>query len=96
MILRCEDYTILPHEQLCSKLRGGDLKVTMDSATKTVNFIMAHALNHRQLRSLVEKFHGEYCDLATHADVKWLSHGKVQDRFMELLPAVRMFVEEKG
>ena len=68
----------------------------MGSATKTVNFIMAHALHHLQFRSLVEEFHGEYSDLATHADVKWLSRGKVQDRFMELLPAVRMFVEEKG
>jgi len=37
-------HCILDQEQLCSKLRGGELKATMDFANKTVNFIMAHAL----------------------------------------------------
>ena len=89
-------HCILHQEQLCNKLRGGELKVTMDSATKTVNFIMAHALKHRQFRSLVEEFYDEYSDLAMHAEVRWLSPGKVLDRFMELLPAVRTFLKEKG
>ena len=89
-------HCILHQEQLCNKLRGGELKVTMDSATKTVNFIMAHALKHRQFRSLVEEFYGEYSDLTMHAEVRWLSSGKVLDRFMELLPAVRTFLKEKG
>jgi len=29
-----------------------------------------------------------------HAEVRWLSRGKVSDRFMEFLPAVPMFLEE--
>uniref|UniRef100_A0A672IJ75 HAT C-terminal dimerisation domain-containing protein n=1 Tax=Salarias fasciatus TaxID=181472 RepID=A0A672IJ75_SALFA len=89
-------HCILHQEQLCSKLRGGELKVTMDSVTRTVNFILAHALKHRQFRSLVEEFQSAYPDLAMHAEVRWLSRGKVLDRFMELLPAVRIFLEEKG
>jgi len=54
------------------------------------------SFRNTELRSLVKELHGEYSDVATHVDVKWLSRGKVLDRFMELLPAVRMFVEEKG
>jgi len=37
-------YRILHQEQLCSKLRSGELKVAMDSVTKTVTFIMAHTI----------------------------------------------------
>jgi len=37
-------HCILHQEELRSKLRGGELKVAMDSVTKIVNFIMAHAL----------------------------------------------------
>ena len=70
--------------------------MTMDSVTKTVNFVTAHAMKHRQFRSSVEEFHGEYPDLKMHAEVRWLSRRKLQDRFMELLPAVRTFLEEKG
>lgn len=77
-------HCILHQEQLCSKLRGGELKVTMDSVTRTVNFILAHALKHRQFRSLVEEFQSAYSvcalklfplpytDLAMHAEVRWL------------------------
>ena len=44
----------------------------------------------------MEEFHGDYSDLTMHAEVRWLSRGKVLDRFMELLPAMRTFMEEKG
>jgi len=53
---------------------------------------MAHVLKHRQFCSLVEEFHGEYSDV----EVRRLSRGKVLDRYMQLLPAVRTFLEEKG
>lgn len=89
-------HCILHQEQLCSKLRGGELKVTMDSVTKTVNFILAHALKHREFRSLVEGYKSAYTDLTMHAEVRWLSRGKVLARFMELLPAVRIFLKEKN
>ncbi|XP_073668196.1 general transcription factor II-I repeat domain-containing protein 2-like [Paramisgurnus dabryanus] len=89
-------HCILHQEQLCSKLRGGALKETMDSVVRIVNFILAHALKHRQFRSLVEECESAYGDLAMHAEVRWLSRGKVLCRFMQLLPAVRMFLEEKG
>jgi len=55
---------------------------------------MAQAWKHRQFRSLVKAFRGICCrnDLGRW----WVNRGKVLDRFMELLPAVRMFLEEKA
>ncbi|KAK9977291.1 hypothetical protein ABG768_019112 [Culter alburnus] len=79
-------HCILHQEQLCSKLKCGQLKMTMDTVTRTINFILAHALKHRHA----------YPDLTMHAEVIWLSRGNVLDRFMELLPVVRIFLKEKG
>jgi len=47
-------HCILYQEQLFSKLRGRELKMMMDSVTKTLNVILAHTLKHRQFGSLVE------------------------------------------
>lgn len=66
----------------------------MDTVTRTVNFILAHALKHRQFRSLVEEFESAYPDLAMHAEVRWLSRGNVLDRFMESLPVECIFLKE--
>jgi len=53
-------------------------------------------VKHGQFRSLAEEFLGEFSDLTIHAEVRWLSRGKVLDRFIELLPAVRTFLDEMG
>ena len=82
-------HCILHQEQLCSKLRSGKVKVIMDSVTRTINFILAHALKHRQFRPLVKEFESAYV-------VRWLRRGNVLHRFMELLPAVRTFLVVKG
>lgn len=89
-------HCILHQEQLCSKLKCGELKMTMDTVTRTVSFILAHPLKNRQFCSLVEEFESAYPDLAMHAEVRWLSRGNVLDRFMELLPVVRIFLKEKA
>ena len=43
-----------------------------------------------------KSFTASTLDFAMQAEVGWLSRGKVLDRFMESLPAVRIFLEEKG
>jgi len=88
-------HCILYQEQLFSKLRGRELKMMMDSVTKTLNVILAHTLKHRQFGSLVEVSRWVlWFDNASSSEV--VNSRKVLDRFMELLPDVRTFLEEKG
>ena len=39
---------------------------------KTVNFIRASALNHRQCVALLEEVHNEYDEIICHTNVRWL------------------------
>jgi len=56
---------------------------TMDSVTKIVKIIVAH--HKDEFRSLVKDFHSACSDLAMHADVRWLTRGKVLDCSIQLL-----------
>ena len=89
-------HCIIHQEQLCCKLRGGDeLKTTMGKVVKVVNYIRAHALKHRQFRTLVEEYDTQYQDLSLHAEVRWLSRGIVLEKFMDLLPVIREFITQR-
>lgn len=88
-------HCILHQEQLCCKLKGGELKTTMGKVVKVVNYIRSHALKHRQFRTLVEEYETQYQDLTLHAEVRWLSRGIVLEKFMDLLPVIREFITQK-
>lgn len=79
-------------------LLGKVLKLdhVMKVVVEIVNFIRARALNHRQFRQLLEDVDAEYDDLVLHTDVRWLSRGKVLERFSSLLPAIKTFLATKG
>ena len=88
-------HCIIHQEQLCCKLRGGELKTTMGKVVKVVNFIRSHALKHRQFRTLVEEYETQHQDLVLHAEVRWLSRGVVLEKFMDLLQVIREFITQK-
>lgn len=88
-------HCILHQEQLCCKLRGGELKATMGKVVKVVNYIRGHALKHRQFRTLAEEYDTHYQDLTLHAEVRWLSRGIVLEKFVDLLPVIRAFIAQR-
>ncbi|XP_035222492.1 general transcription factor II-I repeat domain-containing protein 2B-like [Stegodyphus dumicola] len=59
----------------------------------TVNFIRSFGLNPRQFRQFIEEI-GEN-DLPYHTTVRWLSCGKVLQRFFELRAVIEIFLNEK-
>ncbi|UYV78931.1 EPM2AIP1 [Cordylochernes scorpioides] len=59
----------------------------------TVNFIRSFGLNHRQFRQFIAEI-GE-TDLPYHTAVRWLSCGKVLQRFFELRAVIEIFLNEK-
>src|SRR6218665_1897661 len=90
-------YHCIIHQQaLCSKLKDDALKNVMDMVVKTVNFIRANPLNHRQFKTLLEEYEGHYGDLVLHTDVRWLSKGKVLARFLDVIEEIKIFLRVKA
>lgn len=89
-------HCIIHQESLVSKLRNNEFQNVMQRVVRVVNFIVSRALNHRQFRQLIEDYDTEYGDLLMHSEVRWLSRGKVLERFLSLLPEIRTFLDSKG
>ena len=54
----------------------------MEIVVKTVNFIRARGLNHRQFRKLLDEMDSQYGDILYYTEVRWLSRGAMFDAFM--------------
>lgn len=83
---------IIHESVLCTKL-SGELKNTMDKVTSIVNFIRStSSLQHRLFLLLLDETSAEHADLLAHCDVRWLSKGKVLDRFCDLRSEIISFL----
>jgi len=71
-------HCIIHREMLCSKTLKMDN--VMDVVVKTVNFVHARVLNHRQFKFLLEENEDAH-GLPYHCDIRWLSRGVVLKRY---------------
>ncbi|KAM9316753.1 general transcription factor II-I repeat domain-containing protein 2-like [Gastrophryne carolinensis] len=84
----------LIHQQtLCSKSLKLDSVMTI--VVSCVNFIRAHALNHRQFQEFLSELNADYGDVLYHTEVRW-RRGRVLKRFYELLPQITAFLLSKN
>ena len=68
----------------------------MTTVVEIVNFIISHSsLVNRQFKFLLQEIECEYEDLLLHSNVRWLSRGKVLNRFVSCLGAIKVFLNEK-
>ena len=67
----------------------------MQDVIHIVNFIKAKSLNSRLFEKLCEDFNAEYRHLLYFSDVRWLSCGKVLERFVTLRKEVKEFLINK-
>ncbi|CAM1154805.1 Uncharacterised protein g11414 [Pycnogonum litorale] len=72
------------------------LKETLETAIRLVNFVKASALNCRLFRRLCQDMESEYEGLLFHTSVRWLSKGNMLNRLVHLLPEVTQFLEERN
>jgi Domain of unknown function (DUF4371)/Spin-doc zinc-finger/hAT family C-terminal dimerisation region len=88
-------YHCIVHQQaLCGKVLN--MKHVMSVVVKVVNSIRAKALQRRLFRSLLEEIDCQYGELLLHTEVRWLSRGKVLQRFRDILPHIKEFLQTKN
>ena len=73
-----------------------DLSHVMTLVVKLINSIRAKALQRRLFKALLDELDAAYGDLLLHADVRWLCRGKVLQRFVDLLPEIKTFLETRN
>ena len=86
-------YICVIHQMvLCASL-GMEYSEIMTTVMSLVNFLRASsALQHRLLRSFITEVNAEFDDLLLHNNVRWLSKGKVLERFWTLRKELETFL----
>jgi len=88
-------YHCIIHQQaLCAKVTGFDHVMT--PVVKIINGIRSKAKQHRTFKVLLEELSAEYGDLLLHTEIRWLSRGRVLQRFLSLLGEIKVFLQSKG
>ncbi|XP_069470002.1 general transcription factor II-I repeat domain-containing protein 2A-like [Ambystoma mexicanum] len=88
-------HCIIHQEALCAKAGFTDLNDLMSVVTKIVNLIAARPLHKREFSALLQEVDSTYSGLLMYNNVRWLSRGKVLERFVECFEEIKVFLEEK-
>lgn len=89
------NYHCIIHQQvLCTKVLH--YEHVMRVVLKIVNSIRARPLQCRLFKKLTNELDAEHGTLMLHSEIRWLSKGKVLQRFLELLPEIKQFVESRN
>ena len=68
----------------------------MSVVVSVVNYLRAFALKHRTFRAFLEEVDAKYQDqVVYHTEVKWLSRGRVLQRFVALKEEVLQFLKNE-
>ncbi|XP_012620727.1 zinc finger MYM-type protein 6 [Microcebus murinus] len=68
-------------------------KILLQSA-QILSFIKSNALNSRMLTILCEEMRSEHVNLPLHAEVRWISRGRILTRLFELRHEIEIFLNQ--
>ena len=87
------DHCIIHQQAICSEAKGFDHVMT--PVVKIINSIRAKAKQHRSFKLFLEECSAENGDLLFHTKIRWLSRGKILQRFLPLLSESKAFMESR-
>ncbi|XP_068242314.1 protein FAM200A-like [Palaemon carinicauda] len=89
-------HCIIHQSVLCASL-GDEYGEVMETIMKQVNFLRStSALQHRLLRTFLTEVNASYDDLLVDNNVRWLSKGKVLERFCAIRKELQTFLEDQN
>ena len=83
---------IIHQQVLCAKTGFKSLQHIMDVVTKLINLMVAYLLNKRKFKELLGDMDSMHVGLLMNNNVRWLSRGKVLERFVECLDEIIIFL----
>lgn len=88
-------HCFIHRESLATKKMSTGLNSVLSEVIKIVNHVKANALNTRLFTALCDDMGADHTQLLLHADVRWLSRGKVLSRVFELRNELVHFLQDK-
>lgn len=86
-------HCMIHREVLVSKALPNELSVVLNEVVKVVNYIKKSPLRSRIFAALCDAMESDYKCLLYHTKVRWLSKGKVLNRFVHLKVEIISFIE---
>lgn len=90
------NHCFLHREALASKDMGQVLHETLKDVIQVVNCIKQSAKNSQCFQKLCQNLGREHLHVLYHAEVHWLSRGKVLSRFYELRAEIAAFLSQNN
>ncbi|UYV80814.1 hypothetical protein LAZ67_19001858 [Cordylochernes scorpioides] len=88
-------HCMIHREMLVSKSVPPILVTTLDEVVKVVNYIKSNALQSRIFSTFCEAMDSDYKNLLFHTEVRWLSKGKVLNRFISMENEIMAFIDNE-
>lgn len=89
-------HCMIHREMLASKRMSAEFNQVLTTAVKTVNFIKSSFLNLRLFAMLCDEMGSAHRTLLLHAEVRWLSRGRILKRLCELREEIIIFLSSKN
>nr|XP_055197810.1 zinc finger MYM-type protein 6 isoform X2 [Nyctereutes procyonoides] len=88
-------YCFIHREHLAAEKLSPCLHEILLQSAQILSFIKSNALNSRMLTILCEEMGSEHVNLPLHAEVRWISRGRILTRLFELRHEVEIFLNQK-
>ncbi|KFM69639.1 Zinc finger BED domain-containing protein 5, partial [Stegodyphus mimosarum] len=89
-------HCIIHQENLAVLIKCPEIDSVMKTVVSTVNYIQAGELIHRKFKSLLEEVGSQYSDVLLRTSVRWLSRGKVLERFFSLRQEIMLYLQQNN